>query len=275
MNTRCFATLILILTLSLVSLLNYSAASMYPEGTWDHSTIATTSTLEATHIVVGEVIHVSFVNDDLISIVIVRVDKDIKAEIERVDSRDTNPVGNVSEGNSDATLPAPGEDIGKSTLEDDASPQTVSFIQAGGPWADGGWVEASGLPLLRSGDYVFLRLKPNNGPQIIHSGKECNSVIDAYGTVYTVQKHGDDIDDYIIEKGWQKLDFNVLDMIRIVRATLEQPETMRTLELEVHGVRRAGLQGVVEQENHSQNVVNKVLDIEKELSLPSLDDDAQ
>ena len=86
MNTKRIVTLTLILTLSLVCLLNYSVAS-YPEGAWDLTTIATKSTLEATHIVVGEVTHVSFVfyyvGADPLSIVTLRVDKDIKTEIEK------------------------------------------------------------------------------------------------------------------------------------------------------------------------------------------------
>ncbi len=270
MNAKRFATLTLILTLSFVCLVNHSTASQYPPGTWDHSTMATKATLEATHIVVGEVTHVSFVNEDLISVVTVRVDKDIKAEIERVAARDTNPVGNVGENEGDAPQPEPGVDAENSDLGDDAAPQTVSFIQAGGPWADGGWVEAKGLPLLQSGDYVFLRLKPNRGPQIIHSGKEYKSVIDAYGTVYPVQKSGDHIDDYIIEKGWQKLDFNVLEMTRIVRTTLEQPEAMRALERGVSGSWHA-----VTQETHTQTIMDKVLEVEGELNLPTLGDDAQ
>lgn len=166
----------------------------------------------------------------------------------------------------------------ESPLENDAAPQTVSFIQAGGPWSDGGWVEASGLPLLRRGDYVFLRLKPNKGPQIIHSGKEYNSFIDAYGTVYTVQKRGDDIDDYIIEKGWQKLDFDVLNMTRIVRTTLEQPEVMRTLEREISKLGRILVKGAHIQamkETRSQTVMNKVAEIEEAFNLPPFDDGDQ
>lgn len=78
------ATLTLIFTLSIVCLTD-SSAGLYSPGTWDHTAMATISTLEATHIVVGEVTHVSFVfrqnGSEPLSIVTVRVDKDIKAEI--------------------------------------------------------------------------------------------------------------------------------------------------------------------------------------------------
>lgn len=269
MNTRCCAIPILILTLSLVCLLNHSKSALYPPGTWDHSTMATTSTLEATHIVVGEVTHVSFVDDNLMSIVTVRVDKDIKAEIKRVAAEDTNPVGNVSEDKGDTTQPTPGEEADRSNLGDDTALQTVSFIQLGGPWPDGGWAKASGMPLLKKGDNVFLRLK-STGPPVIHSGKEYNSYIDAHGTVYPVQTAGNDVDQYIIKKGWQRLDFNVSEMTRIVRATLEQPETMRTLEQGVNNVWQA-----VTEEAHTQTIMNKVVDIEDTSNLPSFDDNDQ
>ena len=254
MNAKRFVTLTLILTLSIVCLLNYSEASLYPPGTWDHTTMATTATLEATHIVVGEVTHVSFVfepdDSEPLSIVTVRVDKDIKAEIERAANQATNPVGQASE-------------------EEDTTPETVSFVQVGGPWDDGGWMRAIGLPLLKKGDRVFLRLKPTKFT-VRHNGQEYNSCIDAYGTVYSVETDGDDIDQYIIKESWQRLDVNVLDMTRIVRTTLEQPETMRTLERGVHGVWRA-----VPKEAHLQTIMNKVAEIEETLNLPPFDPDDQ
>ena len=260
MNTKRIVTLTLILTLSLVCLVNYSVAS-YPEGAWDLTTIATKATLEATHIVVGEVIHVSFVfyyvGADPLSIVTLRVDKDIKAEIEK---DDTPP----------KYLPPPFIVIG-TPWEGRLPPpiEIVSFVQVGGPWKSGGRVSAAGLPVLKVGDYVFLRLRPTNYT-VRHNGNEYNSVTDAHGTVYTVQKRGDDIDDYIIEKGWQKLDFNVLDMIRIVRATLEQPETMRTLEREVNRTWRD-----VPKEVRLNNIMDTVAEIEETLNLPSFDSDDQ
>ena len=47
-----FATLTLIFALSIVCVID-SSAGLYPPGTWDHTAMATISTLEATHIVVG------------------------------------------------------------------------------------------------------------------------------------------------------------------------------------------------------------------------------
>ena len=58
MNAKRFVTLTLIFTLLLVCLLNDSAA-LYPEGTFDFTTMATATMLEATHIIVGEVTDVS------------------------------------------------------------------------------------------------------------------------------------------------------------------------------------------------------------------------
>ena len=266
MNAKRFVTLTLILALSLVCLLNHSVPS-YPEGAWDLTTIATKSTLEATHIVVGEVTHVSFVffqtGPDPLSIVTVRVDKDIKAEIERAASQATNPAGQVSK--DDGVTP-PG---GLESEEDDARPETVSFIQVGGPWDDGGWVKAAGLPLLKEGDRVFLRLRPSNYP-VRHNGEEYNSVTDAYGAVYYVQTEGDDIGQHVIKKSWQNLDVNVMDMTRIVRTTLEQPETMRTLEREVNGI-----WGTRTKEAHLQTIMDTVAEIEETLNLPAFDPDDQ
>ena len=263
------ATLTLIFTLSIVCLTD-SSAGLYPPGTWDHTAMATISTLEATHIVVGEVTHVSFVfrqdGSEPLSIVTVRVDKDIKAEIKRVASEDTNPVGNVSEDKGDTTQPTPGAKVDRSNLEDDAALQTVSFIQVGGPYEDGGYVKAVGMPLLKVGDDVFLRLKPSSFT-VTHNGQKYKNCTDEYGTVYYVQVDGDDVDEYIIKESWQRLDVNVMDMTRIVRTTLEQPETMRTLERRINGNWNA-----VTNEVRLQSVMKAVAEIEEELSLPSFDD---
>ena len=255
------ATLTLIFTLSIVCLTD-SSAGLYPLGTWDHTAMATISTLEATHIVVGEVTHVSFVfrqdGSEPLSIVTVRVDKDIKAEIERLDNENTNPVGRVSDGEGD--VPTPGE------TEEESSPDTVSFIQVGGPYEDGDYVEAVGMPLLKVGDNVFLRLKPSNFT-VTHNGQKYNNCTDEYGTVYYVQADGDDVDEYIIKEAWQRLDVNVMDMTRMVRTTLKQPETMRTLERRINGNWNA-----VTNEVRLQSVMKAVAEIEEELSLPSFDD---
>lgn len=260
---RRFATLTLIFALSIVCVID-SSAGLYPPGTWDHTAMATISTLEATHIVVGEVTHVSFVfwqeDSEPLSIVTVRVDRDIKAEIERLDNENANSVGRVSEEEGDVATP--GE-----TEEEDSTPDTVSFIQTGGPYEDGDWVEAVGMPLLKVGDNVLLRLKPSNFT-VTHNGQEYNSCTDEYGTVYYVQTDGDNVDEYIIKESWQRLDVNVMDMTRIVRTTLEQPETMRTLERRINGNWNA-----VTNEANLQSVMKAVAEIEEELSLPSFDRD--
>ena len=263
MNAKRIATLTLIFTVSIVCLLNNSVAS-YPEGTWDMTTIATKSTLEATHIVVGEVTDVSFVFyhadvTDPLSIVTVRVDKDIKAEIERV----ANAVGRVSKENDAA---APG---GLTSEDDDESLEPITFLQVGGPKEGGGRVRAVGLPVLKVGDYVFLRLRPTNFT-VSHNGTDYNSITDAAGTLYSVEAVGDDVDRHIIKKGWQALDINVGDMTRIVRTTLEQPETMRTLEREVNAT-----WGDAEQAVHLNNIMATVAEIEETLNLPSFDPDDQ
>ena len=262
-----FATLTLMFILSTVCLLDDSAASVYLEGAHDHSTMATKMTLEATDIVVGEITDVSLVFEQdtsgLLSIVTVRVDKDIKAEIERVARQATNPVGQVSE---EKGITPPGD---LTQEEGDTPPETVSFVQVGGPWGDGTWVKAAGVDLLKNGDYVFLRLKPTIYT-VFHEGQEYNSCIDEYGTTFFVQEQGDDIDHYIINEGWQRTDVNVLDMTRIVRTTLEQPETMRTLEREVHERGR-----IVPNQTRLQTIMNKVAEIEETLNLPPFDPDDQ
>ena len=125
------------------------------------------------------------------------------------------------------------------------------------------------MPVLKVGDYVFLRLRPTNYT-VRHNGNEYNSVTDAHGTVYSVQTNGDNVDQYIIEKGWQRLDVNVMDMTRIVRTTLEQPETMRTLEREVNRTWRD-----VPKEVRLNNIMDTVAEIEETLNLPSFDSDDQ
>ena len=198
---------------------------MYPEGTFDFTTMATATMLEATHIIVGEVTDVSFVFEQGVSgplsLVTVRVDKDIKAEIQRVDNQETRPQERQS-----------------SEEERERPPRTVSFVQVGGPTSDGDIVEAVGIRLLKQGDYVFLRLVPSGYP-VTHNGKTVNSCTVEYGTMYSVEEEGDELDQHIIKKGWQDLDVNVMEMTRIVRTTLKRPEEMRTLEREMSGLRRS------------------------------------
>ena len=87
MNAKRFVTLTMIFTLSLVCLLDCYAL-LYPSDAFDFTTLNTKRTLEASHIIIGEVTHVSFVfqRESYLpsSLVTVRVDKDIKEQIEQV-----------------------------------------------------------------------------------------------------------------------------------------------------------------------------------------------
>ena len=215
-------------------LLNFPSmeAGTYPEGAFDFTTLGTKRTLEATHIVVGEVTHVSFIfeyeNWGYLSFVTVRVDKDIKREIECADNQETKPLeGQVSE------------------KERKTPPQTVTCVQVGGPYPlfeflpffEGGWTTAASVPVLKRGERVFLRLIPTTSP-VEHKGQTANSITHELGTMYAVREEGGKLDKHIIEEGWQGMDVTVLQMTRIVRATLKQPERMRALERRVSKLKR-------------------------------------
>ena len=260
MNTKCFVTLILIFTLSLVCLLNDSTA-LYPEGAFDFTTLATTTTLEAVHIIVGEVTHVSFVfergDSGPISFVTVRVDKDIKEAIERVDNQATNPPQKKA-----------------SNGEGETPPRTATFVQTGGPYPNGGWVKAAGIRVLKQGDRVFLRLGPTVN-LFEHNGQTINSGTAEFGTTYSVEEKSDDIDQYIIKRSWQRLDMTVLEMTRIVRTTLKQPERMRTLERRVSKLKRPSFMDIDAGKATDPRlpvVMNEVEAIEAELKLSPLEE---
>ena len=247
MNTQRFVILTLILTLSLVCLLNQSHAGQVIEGTVDFDTLATTMTVNATHLIVGEVIDVSFVfqqdgprgTTGPISIATVRVDSDMKKEIERAENDD----------------PDKGE-------LDDKPEQFVSFSQIGGPYPDGDYVEAASIRLLKVGDYVFLRLSPTTFP-ITNNGVTVNNCTEIYGAVYTVEnkRNDDDVNEHVIKKGWRSLDLSVGDMIRLVRAILKKPEEMRAFERD--------LSAPIKQARY-QALRDKIKCIEMELGLPEL-----
>ena len=185
----------------------------FVEGAFDLTTIVKEMTVDATHIVVGKVTHVSFVNDDSLSLVKVRVYKDMKAEIE-----------------------------GKTPSK------TVTFVQVGGPYPliEGvpfltvDRVTAVGYRTLKRGEYVFLRLQPTRHP-FRFNGKTVNTGTDAQGTTYSVREEGDGLDKHIIEKGWLGMDVTVSQMTRIVRATLKEPERMLALAGHVKGLGRMPL----------------------------------
>lgn len=213
MNTRCFVTL----TLILICLFNHSNvdATTYAEGTWDFTSLATDMTIGANHIIVGEVTAVSLVFHYLdfepLSAVTVRVLWDAKEEIERVKNQVARP-----ENNSD--------------------PRMVSFVQVGGPLPDGDTLQAVGVRVLKVGDRVFLRLRPTVEP-IINNGQTYNSTTEDFGTVYSVESVGDKVAQNRIIRGWRKLDMTVLEMTRIVRATLTESEQMRTFERQMSEIR--------------------------------------
>ena len=251
MHARCFVMLTLILTLSLVCL--HSPASLYPEGTFDFKTIPITSTLDATHLVVGEIADVSFVfelvfseapeysSSGPLSIATLQVDWDMK---ETIDSAE-NPKKPKSENQTD----------------------TISFVQVGGPTVDGHVVEAEGYRLLRKGDYVFLKLVRSNYP-VTNEGVTAHVSTREHGTMYDVEQKGkDNIGGHIIINAWRKLDITVLDMTRIVRATLKKTEAMQLLNEKMNRLRNLA------EEAQLQTIMDKVEEIEKELKLPELKSD--
>ena len=247
MNAKRFVTLTLILTLSLVCFLNNLFALQVVEGTVDFDTLATTSTVNATHLVVGEVIDVSFVfqmeidggTTGPLSIVTLRVDWDMKKEIERAENDH------------------PDED----KPDDEPEQQLVLFSQIGGPYPDGGYVEVAGVRLLKVGDYVFLRLSATTFP-ITNNGVTVNNCTKIHGAVHTIDDKGnDDIAEHIIKRGWRHLDLSVGKMTRIVRVTLKRPEEMRAFERDLDAPVK---------ESRYQTLMSKVKSIEEELNLPEL-----
>ncbi len=232
-------------------LANFSSmGSQYPEGTFDLTAIVQEMTVDATHIIVGKVTHVSFVNDDSLSLVKVRVYKDIKAEIE----------GKIPQ-------------------------KTVNFVQDGGPYPlikgvpffSVNGVRVVGFRTLKRGEYVFLRLQPTHHP-FRFNGKTLNSCTQSKGTTYSVREEGDNLDKHIIEAGWLTMDVTVLQMTRIVRATLKQPKRMRALAGRVSKLKRMpfaydaqGRFRPKQPDDRLPFVMDEVKAIETELKLPPLD----
>ena len=255
MNAKRFVTLTMILTLSLVCLLDCYAL-LYPSDAFDFTTLNTKRTLEARHIIIGEVTHVSFVFRRGAylpsSLVTVRIEKDIKEQIDRLTNQGTNPPERQAEG------------------ERQTPPQrTVTFVQVGGPRRDAtGWVKVSGFRVLKEGDYVFLKLMPAKDP-FEHDGHLIKSGTSSFATTYTVVEDGDDIYNHIIPSAWQRIDMTVIQMARIVRATLRKPERMRDLERRMSELKHLA------QDARSQTVMDEVMDIEEALSLPPFDSDNQ
>ena len=209
-------------------LVNCASMASYAEG---YTKTTTDMTLEARHIIVGKVVYVSFVFDQGYgsqSLVTVRVDKDIKREIERADNQQTNPPQRQA-SKKDRKTP----------------PQLVTFVQIGGPYRlfdflpfpSGDWVTAAGVDNVKRGERVFLKLLPTTSP-VEHNGKTADSYPQDRGSIYSVRGKGGELDEHIIERGWFGMDVTVLQMARIVRATLKQPERMRALERRVSKLKR-------------------------------------
>ena len=248
-------------------LVNCASMASYAEG---YTKTTTDMTLEARHIIVGKVVYVSFVFDQGYgpqSLVTVRVDKDIKQEIERADNQQTNPPQRqVSE--KDRKTPA----------------QLVTFVQIGGPYRlfdflpfpSGDWVTAVGVNNVKRGDRVFLKLLPTTSP-VEHNGKTADSYPQDRGSIYSARGKGGEFDEHIIERGWLGMDVTVLQMTRIVRATLKQPERMRILARRVSKLKRRpfvqdaqGRYRPKQPDDRLPIVMDEVRVIETELNLPPL-----
>ena len=226
-------------------------------------------TLEAKHIILGKVVHVSFVfdRDDYgpRSLVTVRVDKDIKQAIERAET--------LKEGASKQNPKPP--------------PKTVTFVQLGGPYRlfdflplpSGNRVTVVGADYVKRGEYVFLRVLPLSSP-VKHNGKTADSYPEDRGSIYPVQKTGKTVDQHIIERGWMAMDVTVLQMTRIVRATLKQPKRMQALADRVSKLKRMpfaydsqGRFRPKQPDDRLPVVMDEVTTIERELNLPPINDE--
>ena len=110
-----------------------------------------------------------------------------------------------------------------------------------------------------------------------HKGQTANSITHEFGTMYAVREEGGELDKHIIEGGWQGIDVTVLQMTRIVRVTLKQPERMRALERRVSRLKRMpivfdvnGRPRRMQPDGRLPVVMDEVKAIETELNLPPL-----
>ena len=85
--------------------------------------------------------------------------------------------------------------------------------------------------------------------------------------MFDVEKTGDNVDQHMIKNVWNRLNISVLDMIRVVRATLRQPEQMRSLDRKMNELKH------LTEEARLEMLMDKVKDIEKALNLPDFSDD--
>jgi hypothetical protein len=215
---------------------------------------ATETTLKAKHIVVGEVTHISFVfglpEFNLpFSFVTIRVDWDIKQAIERAEQQNE--------------LPADRPDTDKSKTH--GTEPTVTFVQVGGPNADGDTLRVVGSPVLKRKDLVFLRLVPTIRP-IEHDGQQTDVCLDVTSSLYFLKEESKPLEERLIPWGWGRLDVTVSQMARITRATLKQPERMQALEYRMRELRRAQMPKPAQL----NLVMREVAGIETELNLSPL-----
>ena len=262
MKTRCFTLYCTLLTAA-IFLFSFPTVctSIYPEGAFDLTTIDTQMTLKAKHIVVGEVVGVSFAFTRPefklpSSFVTVRIDLDIKKEIERAD----HPSAEAKRSQQDQT---------------EKDPPTVTFVQVGGPYPDGTVAQAVGVPFLELGDRVFLRLVPTIRA-VTHQDTTSNLTISDFGCKFDLKENGEALDDHIVQRGWQGMNATVFQMARITRATLKQPKRMESLERRVNALARPrpiiNVDGSVHMPDDARfNIVmEEVAAIESELNLPPL-----
>jgi len=190
-------------------------ATTFDQNEIDLSTIDTRNILQAKQIIVGEIADISFVFKDPnfpncpLSLVMIRIERDIKQEAERDNPPDKRP-------------------------ERD---RTLTFAGVGGPNPDGIITEVAGFPVFEPGERVFLCLVPTIHP-IEHAGQKVNVTSPSVGGRYPI-KRGKNPDEDIIQRSWKGLDVTVSQMIRIVRTTLKQPEQMRALERRIYELGRA------------------------------------
>ena len=248
MKPLCY---LLMLTVLVPLLISIEGTCSLEGGEIDFATIGTRRILEAKHIVVGEVIDVSNVfqatkdHYSPISFVTFRVDLDIKNAIERAEKT----------SNAENQKPP-------------ADGLTLTFAQNGGPNPDGTWTEVAGIHLFKPGERVLLFLAPTLQP-LRNENREVKVYSPYVHGYFAVEQTGKSVYENKIEYGWQRLDMTVLEIARIVRATLKQPERMRRLEQQVHELRKIqmpkeGVQGVA---------LSEVTAIEAEFNLPSLEKD--
>ena len=122
-------------------------------------------------------------------------------------------------------------------------------------------------------------LLPTISP-VEHNGKTANSSPHDSGSIYPVQKTGKIVDEHIIERGWMAMDVTVLQMTRIVRATLKQPKRMQALAARVSQLKQMpfgydsqGRFRPKQPDDRLPFVMDEVTTIERELNLPPINDE--